>query len=343
MTSITTFSSGSGAVKMKAIIWTAYGPPEVLQLQEIEKPLPKDNEVLIRIHATTVTAGDCESRRLDLPMGLGLLMRLFVGIRKPKNILILGQEFSGEVESVGKNVTSYKPGDQVFGGTGFTKGTYAEYVCLEEEPEEGVLAIKPDNITHQEAAGVTTGGLEALHFIGKAGLLPDQKVLIIGAGGSIGTFGVQLAKNAGADVTVVDHGEKLKMLQSLGADQVIDFTREDFTQKDQNYDVIFDVIGAGRLSRNLRSLKEGGMYLLANPRIGKMIWGNLVSRFGKKNVVFDMSQQTKEDLIQLKDLIEAGKIKTVIDRIMPLEDMVEAHHYVESGLKKGNLIIIIEK
>lgn len=326
---------------MKAIIWTAYGPPEVLQLQEIKKPQPEDNEVLVRIHATTVTAGDCESRRLDLPMGLGLLMRLFVGIRNPKNVLILGQEFSGEVEGIGKHVTLFKPGDQVFGGTGFTKGTYAEYVCLKEEPDEGVLAIKPKDISHHEAAAVTTGGLEALHFLGKAHLKPGQKVLIIGAGGSIGTFGVQLAKNVNAEVTAVDSGEKLDMLREIGAGQVIDYTREDFTQKDQKYDVIFDVIGAGRLSINLRALKTGGVYLLANPRLGKMLWGSLVSRFGKKKVFFDMSQQHKDDLLRLKGLFEKGKLKTVIDRTFPLEDLAEAHRYVESGAKKGNLIITI--
>jgi len=324
---------------MKAIIWTAYGPPEVLRLQEIDKPVPGDSEVLIKIHATTVTAGDCESRILKLPMGLGLLMRLFVGIRKPKNVLILGQEFSGEIEAIGEKVSLFKPGDQVFGGTGFIKGTYAEYVCLEEEPEEGVLALKPDNMTFLEAAGVTTGGLEALHFLGKANIQPGQQVLIIGAGGSIGTFGVQLAKNKGAEVTVVDSGEKLAMLREIGANKVIDYEKEDFTHNGISYDVIFDVIGANRLIRNLRSLKPEGIYLMANPRLGKMIWGSMVSRFGNKKVVFELNQQTKKDLIHLKELIEEGKLKTVIDRSYPLEEMANAHLYVESGAKKGNLII----
>jgi NADPH:quinone reductase-like Zn-dependent oxidoreductase len=329
-------------VFLKTIIWTAYGPPEVLQLQEIEKPVPADNEILIKIHATSVTAGDCEARELRLPMGLGLLTRLFVGIRKPENVRILGQEFSGEVEEAGKDVTLYKPGDQVFGGSGFMKGTYAEYVCLEEEPEEGVLTIKPSNITHKEAAGVTTGGLEALHFLGKADLQQGQKVLIIGAGGSIGTFGVQLAKNAGADVTVVDSGDKLEMLREIGADQVIDYTWEDFTLSGLKYDVIFDVIGAGRLVKNLGSLKSGGVYLMANPRLGKMIWGGLMTRFGKKKVIFEMNQQKREDLLHLKELIEGGRIKTVIDRTFHLEEMAEAHRYVESGAKKGNLIITVD-
>ncbi len=180
---------------MKAIIWTAYGSPEVLQLQDLDKPTPKDTEVLIKIHATTVTAGDCEARTLKLPLGIGLLMRLYVGLRKPTRVLILGQEFAGVVEAVGKRVTRFKPGDHVFGGTGFTKGTYAEYVCLEENPEEGLLAIKPANMSYQEAAGVTTGGLEAYHFLKMATIQPGQKVLIVGAGGSIGTFGIQLANH----------------------------------------------------------------------------------------------------------------------------------------------------
>ncbi|MGB2964510.1 MAG: NAD(P)-dependent alcohol dehydrogenase [Anaerolineales bacterium] len=326
---------------MKAIIWTAYGGPEVLQLQEVDKPQPLDNEVLIKIHATSVTAGDCETRTLKLPMGIGLLMRLFVGIGKPKNILILGQEFSGEIETVGKDVSLYKPGDQVFGGTGLTKGTYAEYVCLPENPDEGVLASKPSNMTYQEAAAVTTGGLEALHFLRLANLQPGQQLLIIGAGGSIGTFGVQLAKMYGAEVTTVDSGDKLDMLLSIGADKVIDYTKEDFTSSGQIYDVIFDVVGKSPLSRSLKSLKEEGIYLMANPRVGNMIWGNLVSRLSKKQVIHEMNQQKTADLIHLKELIEAGKIKTVIDRTFSLEQIAEAHRSVESGAKKGNLTITV--
>jgi NADPH:quinone reductase-like Zn-dependent oxidoreductase len=309
---------------MKAVIWTAYGPPEALQLQEIEKPVPQDNEILIRIHATTVTAGDCEARRLQLPMGLGLLMRLFVGIRKPKNILVLGQEFSGEIEVVGDSVTRFKPGDQVFGGTGFTKGTYAEYVCLEEDPEEGVLALKPNNMNYREAASVTTGGLEALHFLRQANIQPGQKVLINGAGGS---------------VTAVDSAEKLEMLKDLGASQVIDYTQEDFTQNGQSYDVIFDVIGKSHFRRSLESLAENGVYLIANPRLGNMLRGKRISIRGAKKVITEMTVQKSEDLEYLKDLIEAGKLRSIIDQILPLEEMVKAHHYVESGAKKGNLVI----
>jgi NADPH:quinone reductase-like Zn-dependent oxidoreductase len=324
---------------MKAILWTAYGPPEVLQLQDIEKPGPKDNEVLIKIHATSVTAGDCETRTLKLPMGIGLLMRLFVGIRKPARVLILGQEFAGQVESIGKGVTRFKPGDQVFGGTGFTKGTYAEYVCLEEIPEEGVLAIKPEIMSYQEAAGVTTGGLEANHFLNMARIQPGQKVLIVGAGGSIGTFGIQLANYYGAEVTAVDRADKLDFLRTVGAKEVIDYTEEDFTKNGHTYDVIFDVVGASPFSASLDSLTTNGIYLIANPRLGSMIRGKWVSRRGSKKVITEMTQQKTEDLVFLRDLIEAGKIKTYIDKIYPLEEMVEAHHYVESGAKKGNLVI----
>lgn len=324
---------------MKAIIWTAYGPPEALQLQEIEKPVPKGNEVLIKIHATTVTAGDCEARTLKLPMGIGLLMRLFVGLDKPRKVLILGQEFSGEIEAVGEEVTRFKTGDQVFGGTGFTKGTYAEYVCLEEEPEEGLLAIKPKNMSHQEAAGVTTGGLEALHFLRKANIQSGHKVLIVGAGGSIGTFGIQLANHFGAEVTAVDRTDKMDLLRSAGAKKVIDYTKEDFTEGGLIYNAIFDVVGKSPFKKSLESLSADGVYLIANPRLGTMIRGKRVSRRKTQRVVTEMTQQKKEDLIFLRELIEAGKLKTFIDRSYPLEDIAAAHRYVESGAKKGHLVI----
>ena len=237
---------------MKAIVWTKYGPPEVLQLQDLEKPAPTADEVLVKIRATSVTAGDCEVRNLEFPLYLSLLMRLFVGIRKPERVAIIGQELSGEIESIGENVKHFKVGDQVFGSSGFSRGTYAEYVCLPEESDEGVLAPKPANMSFEEAATVTTGGLEALHFLRKGNIQPGQRVLINGAGGSIGTYGVQLAKHLGARVTAVDSGEKLNMLQALGADDVIDYTREDFTQNGQTYDVIFDVVGKSPFSRSLR-------------------------------------------------------------------------------------------
>ena len=326
---------------MKAIVWTKYGGPDGLQFQEIEKPTPKDNEVLIRVHATTVTAGDCEMRALKFPIWLILPIRLFVGLRKPKNVTILGQEFSGEVEGVGKDVKDFKFGDQVFGTAGFNIGTYAEYICLPEESDEGVLAIKPTNMSFEEAAAVPTGGLEALHFLRKGEIRSGQKILINGAGGSIGTSGVQLAKYFGAEVTAVDSTEKLDMLRSIGADHVIDYTKEDFTRNSQTYDVIFDVVGKSPFSRSLNSLAENGYYLIANPSLPKMVRGWWVSRISSKKVILEMTKQKAEDLIYLRELIEAGNLKTIIDKNYPLEQTAEAHEYVETGKKRGNVIIYI--
>jgi NADPH:quinone reductase-like Zn-dependent oxidoreductase len=228
---------------MKAVIWTAYGPPEVLQLQEIEKPAPRDNEVLIKVHAATVTAGDCEMRSLKFPLFLSLPMRLFAGPLRPTRVRIIGQELAGEVEAAGKEVTRFKPGDQVFGALGFGKGAYAEYICLPEEAEDDVLAIKPANLTYEEAAALPVGGMEALHYLRQGKIQPGHKVLINGAGGSIGTMGVQLAKHHGAEVTGVDSTAKLDMLRSLGADHVMDYTQEDLTKAGRKYDVVFDVVG----------------------------------------------------------------------------------------------------
>jgi NADPH:quinone reductase-like Zn-dependent oxidoreductase len=318
---------------MKAIVWTKYG--------EVGKPTPKEDEVRVKVHATTVTAGDCEMRNLQFPIYLSLIMRIFVGIRKPTRVTIIGQELAGEIDSVGKKVTLFKEGDQVFGSAGFSTGTYAEYVCLPEQHDEGVIAIKPDNMTYEEAATVTTGGLEALHFLRKGNIQPGQKILINGAGGSIGTYGVQLAKYFGAEVTAVDSTSKLDVLRSIGADQVIDYTKEDFTKNGQTYDVIFDVIGVSPFSRSLKSLNEKGFYLIANPKPLKMMQAALISRKSSKKVVLEMTKQKTEDLIFLKQLVEAGTIKTVIDRRYPLEQTAEAHRYVETGGKKGNVVITV--
>jgi 2-desacetyl-2-hydroxyethyl bacteriochlorophyllide A dehydrogenase len=316
---------------MKAIIWTKYGSPAGLQIGEVEKPTPKDNEVLIRIHAATVTTGDCEMRSLKFPLFLSLPMRMYVGLTRPTRIKIMGQELAGEIESVGQDVKRYKKGDQVFAASGFGFGAYAEYKCLSED---GVLVIKPANITYEEAAAVPVGGLEALHFLRKANILSGQKVLINGAGGSIGTFAVQLTKHLGAEVTGVDSTGKLDMLRALGTDHVIDYTQDDFTQSGETYEVILDVMGKSSFSRCIRSLKPNGRYLLLNAGLSQMIRGRWTSLTSRKQVVMGAASQKREDLVFLKELLEAGKIKSVIDRSYPLEQTAEAHRYVETGQKK---------
>jgi NADPH:quinone reductase-like Zn-dependent oxidoreductase len=328
---------------MKAIVWTKYGPPDVLELREVEKPTPKDNEVLIRIFATTVTAGDCELRSLKFPIYLSLPLRLWRGFLKPRENSILGTELAGEIEAVGKDVKRFKEGDQVFGSAGMGFGTNAEYICLPEEPGEmeGGVAKKPTNMTYDEAATVPFGGRDALHFLRKGNIQSGQKILINGAGGSIGTFAVQLAKHFGAEVTAVDSAGKLDMLLSIGADQVIDYTQEDFTTSGEVYDVIFDVVGKISLSRSEGSITQNGTYLLANPLGSQMVRGPWTRMTSKKKVIVQTASPTTQDLIFLRELVEAGKIKSVIDRSYPLEQIAEAHRYVETGEKKGNVVITV--
>ncbi|TKJ19618.1 MAG: NAD(P)-dependent alcohol dehydrogenase [Promethearchaeota archaeon Loki_b32] len=335
---------------MKAIVWTKYGPPDVLQLKEVEKPTPKDNEILVKVYATTVTAGDCEQRGLKLSILYRLLMRLYISLRKPKRITILGMELSGEIESVGKDVKLFKEGDQVFAATGFVgMGACAEYICLPEEPKEGdksdnsQVAIKPANMTYEEAAAVPVGGLEALHFLRKGNIQSGQKVLINGAGGTIGTFAVQLAKYFGGEVTDVESTRKLDMLRSIGADQVIDYTQEDFTKSGETYDFILDVVSKSSFSGSISSLKENGCYLIANPGLSSIIRGRKISKKSSKKVISGATYPKTEDLLFLKELIEAGKIKSVIDRRYPLEQTAEAHRYVETGQKKGHVVITVAK
>jgi NADPH:quinone reductase-like Zn-dependent oxidoreductase len=329
---------------MKAIVWTKYGPPNVLELREVEKPTPKDNEVLIRIHATTVTAGDCELRSLKFPIYLSLPIRLWRGFLKPRENSILGTELAGEIEAVGKDVNRFKEGDQVFGSAGMDIGTNAEYICLPEEPREmeGGVAIKPANMTYEEAATVPFGGRDALHFLRKGNIKSGHKILINGAGGSIGTFAVQLAKHFGAEVTAVDSTEKLDMLLSIGADQVIDYTQEDFTKSGEVYDVIFDVVGTISFSRCEGSISKNGTYLLANPLGSQMVLGPLTRMTSSKKVIMQTASPTTQELIFLRELVEAGKIKSVIDRSYPLEQIAAAHSFVEKGGKKGNVVITVE-
>ena len=328
---------------MKAIIWTKYGSPDGLQLREIPIPTPRDNEVLIKVHAVNVSTPDTEIRRLQLPLLFAIPLRIYLGLIKPTRITILGAEFAGEVAAIGKDVTQYQPGDQVFGYTGLSMGTYAEYMCLSEKPSglASVIGKKPTNMTYEEAAAVPFGGLEALHSLNKINIQSGQKVLIVGAGGSIGTCSVQLAKHYGAEVTGVDKPGKLEMLRSIGADFVIDYTKEDFTKSGKTYDVIMDTISKSPFSGSLRSLNENGTYLNASPGLLAGIQSRWNSKNSNKRVIPWEAGYTTKNLLTLKEMIEAGILKAVIDRRYPLEQMVEAHKYVDSGQKKGNVVVTL--
>jgi NADPH:quinone reductase-like Zn-dependent oxidoreductase len=323
---------------MKAIVWTKYGSPDVLQLQEVEKPTPRDNEVLIKTYAATVTAGDCEVRSLKMPLWIWLPIRLYAGLSRPTRITILGQELAGEIEAVGKDVTRFKKGDQVFAATFFRFGAYAQYACLPET----YPVMKPSNMTYEEAATIPTGGVNGLHFLRTANIQAGERVLINGAGGSIGTYAVQIAKSFGAEVTAVDSTEKLAMLRAIGADHVIDYTREDFTRNNQTYDVIIDVAGKSPFSGSVRALKPKGRYILGNASFLGMIRSRWAPMPLEKKVAVALANYKAEDYTFLTGLIEAGKIKPVIDRRYPLEQTAEAHRYVETGHKKGNVIITVE-
>ncbi len=308
---------------MKAILYTEYGPPEVLRLQDVEKPTPRDREVLVKVHATTVTIGDTIMRSLNIPLHgwQRLLARLYLGIRKPKRS-ILGMELAGEVESVGRKVTRFKPSDPVFASTfAVNFGGYAEYKCL---PENGVLALKPANLTYEEAAAIPGAAQTAWQCLKKGKIQRRQTVLIYGASGAVGTNAVQLAsRHFGADVTGVCSGPNLELVKSLGASRVIDYTREDFTQSGATYDLVFDAVGKLLPAQGKKALKQTGIYI---------------------NVLTDSGRDEKlENLLMLKELIEAGKLKPAIDRVYPLEQIVEAHRYVERGHKKGNVVITVSR
>jgi len=329
---------------MKAIIWPKFGPPEVLQLKDIEKPTPKDDEVLIKIHATNVTMGDCEMRNLQFSGLLKFFMRLGIGFKRPrKKNFILGQEFAGEIEAIGNEITQFRKGDQVFAHAGFHFGSYAEYVCLSEN---GTISIKPSNITYEEAAAIPTGGFEAVHYLKKANIQEGQTILIRGASGSIGTIAIQLAKYYGAEVTGVGNPNSLEVMKSIGADKVIDYTKEDFTQNGETYDIIFDIIGKSHFSYFRNSLKKKGIYLLANPKMklfNREKWAAKIRGFKYISGNSDDIKEMVEQLTFLKELSEAGRLKVVIDKRYPLEQMVKAHKYVEEGNKTGNVIIQMVK
>jgi NADPH:quinone reductase-like Zn-dependent oxidoreductase len=311
---------------VKAIICTKYGSPEVLKMMEIEKPFPKDNELLIKVIATTAHIGDTKIRRFEPGLGpvqdffFKPLMRIIIGFKGPRK-KILGMELAGDIEAVGKNVTLFKIGDPVFASTEFRFGTYAQYCCI---PEDGILAIKPTNMSYEEAAPVSNGGLTALINLRKANIQKGQKVLIYGASGSVGTYAVQIAKNFGAEVTGVCSTANLDMVKSLGAEKVIDYTKEDFTQRTNAYDVIFDAVGKIESSKRKKSLTKTGIYLSV-----LALSGNIILKV--------------EDLIFLKKLCEAGKLRSVIDKRYPMEQIVEAHRYVDKGHKRGNVVITVQQ
>jgi NADPH:quinone reductase-like Zn-dependent oxidoreductase len=324
---------------MKAAVYTRYGTPDVLEIKEVEKPVARDNEVLVRIHATTVAAADWRMRKAD-----PFLIRFMNGLWRPKKVRILGMEFAGMVESVGKTVTRFREGDQVFGATGFKFGAHAEYLCL---PEDATVAAKPVNMTFEEAAAVLFGGVSALHFLRKANIQAGQRVLIYGASGSVGIFAVQLAKHFGAHVTGVCSTANLALVKSLGADDVVDYTKEDFSRAGRIYDIVFDAVGKSGFSRSLKSLKRGGSYVRVGGSgrlssiLGGMLRGMWISMTGVARVISGVARGAAGDLSFLKGLIEAGKLRTVIDRRYSLDEIAEAHRYAEAGHKKGHVIILL--
>ncbi len=321
---------------MKAIINNRYGAPDVLQVQDVEKPVPRDDELLIQVRAAEVTKADCEMRSFHFQVKwFWLPLRFAMGLLKPKK-KILGFYFAGEVQSVGKDVTKFKPGDQIFGTTKLRMGAYGEYVCL---PESYTLVAKPDNISFAAAAAVPLGGLNALHFLTKANIQRGEKILVNGAGGSIGTFGVQIAKAMGAEVTAVDSAIKEEMLRSIGADHFCDYSKEDFTNNEQSYDVIFSMVANTSYSKCVKALNPNGRYVMANPRLSDMLRSVLTSVLTPKKAMFAFANETEEELHALKTMIENGKVEPVVDKIYSFEQAAEAHHRVETEQRLGMVVI----
>jgi NADPH:quinone reductase-like Zn-dependent oxidoreductase len=331
---------------MKAIVFTEYGSPDVLKIKDVAKPTPKDNEILVKVHATPINYGDLLARNFgnltpsefNMPAPLYLPSRMAFGWNKPK-INILGSELAGEVEAVGKDVTKFKTGDQVFAYLGMNMGANAEYICL---PETGSVALKPVNLSYEEAATLPYGAVMATSLLGKANVQRGQKVLINGASGGIGSMAVQLAKHFGAEVTGVCGTPRLEFVKSLGADKVIDYTKEDFTQNGETYDLIFDILGKSSFSRVKRSLKLNGIYLLASFKMKALLqmqWNSLTG--SKQKVICSFANETPESLVFVKKLVEEGKIKAIVDKSFPMEQAAEAHRYMEGGHKQGNVVIAI--
>ncbi|MDH3858732.1 MAG: NAD(P)-dependent alcohol dehydrogenase [Gammaproteobacteria bacterium] len=321
---------------MRAIVYTNYGGPDVLQVKDIDKPAPADDELLIKVHAAEATKADCEMRSFKFAVKwFWLPLRIAAGLTRPKNP-VLGGYFSGEIESVGKAVSKFRPGEQVFGCARLRMGAYGEYACL---PDSYTIAPKPRNLTFEESAAVPLGGLNALHFMTRANVQHSEKVLVNGAGGSIGTFGVQIAKAMGAEVTAVDSPIKEQMLRRIGADHFFDYTREDFTRSGETYDVIFDMVARSSYSGCIGSLNPGGRYLKGNPRLSDMLRSVLTSRFTGKTAVFAFAGEKEEELLELREMIESGKIKPVVDKIYPMDQASEAHRRVETEQRLGIVVI----
>jgi len=321
---------------VKAVVYKKYGPPEVLHVAEMAKPEPKENEILIRVRAAEVTKADCEMRRFKFAVNwFWLPLRLFMGIRRPRNP-ILGGYFAGEVEAAGNAVMRFKPGDAIFGSAGMRLGAHGEYLCLSDD---STIVPKPDNLSFAEAAAVPLGGLNALHFMRQSRLQSGESILINGAGGSIGTFALQIAKAMGAKVTVVDHPIKADLLRNLGADHFIDYTQEDFTAAGKTYDVIFNMVASNHYARTIACLKPKGSYLTANPKLSDMLRSRFTSRFTDKTVTVAFAGETEEELLALKTMIEAGKVRSIVDRIYSREQAAEAHHRVETEQRIGAIVL----
>lgn len=321
---------------MKAIVFSEYGSADVLKLKEVEKPVPAENEVLIRVHAAEATKSDCEMRLSKFAVKwFWLPMRIVFGINKPKR-QILGGYFAGEIEAVGKDVSRFRVGDQVMGAAQLRLGAYGEYMCL---PANFTIVPKPHNLSFAEAAAVPFGGLNALHFMRRANIRSGEKVLINGAGGSIGIYAVQVAKTMGAEVTAVDSGIKEEMLRRIGADHFIDYAKEDFAKSGRNYDVIFNMVASSSYSECIKALNPGGRYLMGNPRISDMLGSVLTHRFTDKAAMFAFAGEKEEELFALKQMIEEGKIKAIIDKTFPLEQAAEAHRRVETEQRLGTVVI----
>jgi NADPH:quinone reductase-like Zn-dependent oxidoreductase len=327
---------------MKAIVFTEYGSPDVLQLKEVAKPTPKENQILVRVRATPVNYGDLTARdfahsQFNMPAPLYLPARLAFGWNRPR-IQILGSELAGDVEAVGKAVTKFKPGDAVMAYVGMKMGANAEYICL---PESGTIAIKPVNVGYAEAAALPYGAIMAVSLLQKAKLKPGQKILINGASGGIGAMAVQLAKHYGAEVTGVCGAARLDYVKALGADKVIDYKKQDFTQNGETYDVIFDILGRSSFARCKNSLTPNGIYLLASFK-SRALWDMFWTSFASpKKVICAMADEKAENLVFVKELVEEGKIKAIVDRRFPLEQTAEAHRYIESGGRQGNVVLIL--